>query len=606
MNDRPQDPTPQDPGAPDPAPLPGPTDPPPARRRGRRTLVALVAGVVVVVGGGVALAFFTMRGAPEQLVSVVPAEADVFVTVYLDPSAGQKVNLLRLAGQFPDLGKEQDLSGRVDDLLDEGLADSGLTHDDIRPWLGSELGLSVDVGDDGTPHTAFLIATTDAEASQAALEKIADQDLQVHDYDGVQVSVAKDGQGAFGIVNDVAVLATDETTVRRAIDAAHGTIPDISSSRVYLDTVAGLPEGKLGMAFVNVAGIVDQFGSQTAASAAIGAGGLTELDAIDGVGLSLSAETDGMALDLTTNYDPTKLSKEQRDLLTASDHENATLAFVPDDAFAVMAQEHMDTILKTTLDQVEQQTPDAAASIDQAGIPDLLAAMTGDVALEVGPGTRGPVSGALLVGTDDPAQMLTFLEGVAGYASRAVAQQGATAAQPEDLIAQMQGCMGTPKAVARCQQEILQGAAVPTPTEPRPLGTEQYRGVTISFIDDPALAQLGLAPAYAVLNGAGVIATSPDEIHQVIDADASGQDVRTTSVYASATATVPSTESVFFLDVQGIASTVRENLPPEAQAVYDRDVAPNLAPITAFVIGSESDEQHQRVRMFLQIRVSKG
>lgn len=606
MNDRPQDPTPQDPGAPDPAPLPGPTDPTPARRRGRRTLVALVAGVVVVVGGGVALAFFTMRGAPEQLVSVVPAEADVFVTVYLDPSAGQKVNLLRLAGQFPDLGKEQDLSGRVDDLLDEGLADSGLTHDDIRPWLGSELGLSVDVGDDGTPHTAFLIATTDAEASQAALEKIADQDLQVHDYDGVQVSVAKDGQGAFGIVNDVAVLATDETTVRRAIDAAHGTIPDISSSRVYLDTVAGLPEGKLGMAFVNVAGIVDQFGSQTAASAAIGAGGLTELDAIDGVGLSLSAETDGMALDLTTNYDPTKLSKEQRDLLTASDHENATLAFVPDDAFAVMAQEHMDTILKTTLDQIEQQTPDAAASIDQAGIPDLLAAMTGDVALEVGPGTRGPVSGALLVGTDDPAQMLTFLEGVARYASGAVAQQGATAAQPEDLIAQMQGCTGTPKAVARCQQEILQGAAVPTPTEPRPLGTEQYRGVTISFIDDPALAQLGLAPAYAVLNGAGVIATSPDEIHQVIDANASGQDVRTTSVYASATATVPSTESVFFLDVQGIASTVRENLPPEAQAVYDRDVAPNLAPITAFVIGSESDEQHQRVRMFLQIRVSKG
>lgn len=602
MNDRPQDPTPQDPGAPDPAPLPGPTDPTPARRRGRRTLVALVAGVVVVVGGGVALAFFTMRGAPEQLVSVVPAEADVFVTVYLDPSAGQKVNLLRLAGQFPDLGKEQDLSGRVDDLLDEGLADSGLTHDDIRPWLGSELGLSVDVGNDGTPHTAFLIATTDAEASQAALEKIADQDLQVHDYDGVQVSVAKDGQGAFGIVNDVAVLATDETTVRRAIDAAHGTIPDISSSRVYLDTVAGLPEGKLGMAFVNVAGIVDQFGSQTAASAAIGAGGLTELDAIDGVGLSLSAEADGMALDLTTNYDPTKLSKEQRDLLTASDHENATLAFVPDDAFAVMAQEHMDTILKTTLDQIEQQTPAAAASIDQAGIPDLLAAMTGDVALEVGPGSRGPVSGALLVGTDDPELMGTFLEGAGVLASQLVGQESATSAQ----FAQLEGCTGTPKEIARCRQKALQGLGVTPPTEPRPLATEQYQGVEITYVDDPTLTEVGFAPAYAVVEGAGVIATSPDEIHQVIDANASGQDVRTTSVYASATATVPSTESVFFLDVQGIASTVRENLPPEAQAVYDRDVAPNLAPITAFVIGSESDEQHQRVRMFLQIRVPKG
>ena len=578
MDDRPQDPTPQDPGAPDPTPVPGPPETPPARRSARRTLVALIVGVAVVVGGGVALAYFTMRGASERLVSVVPAQADVFVSVYLDPSASQKVNLLRLAGQFPDLGEGQDLSRRVDDLLDEGLADAGLTHDDVRPWLGSQLGLSVELGDDGTPHTAFLIATTDPEASQAALEKVADQDLRVHDYDGVVVSVAEDGEGAFAIVGGVVVLATDETTVRRAIDASNGTAPDITTSQVYLDTVAGLPEGKLGMAFVNVAGLVDRFGSETAASAAIGAGGLGELEAIDGLGISLSAETDGIALDVTTNYDPTKLSEAQRDLLDAPDHENATLAFVPDDAFAVMAQEHLDMILRTTLDEIERQTPDAAASIDQAGIDGLLDAMTGDMALELGPGTRGPVSAALIVGTDDPDRMRTFLEGVAGAASQLMAQQGAAGSS----------------------------AFVPTPTEPRPLATEQYQGVEISFIDDPALAELGFAPAYAVVDGAGVIATSPEEIHQLIDTEASGQDIRTASVFSSATATVPSTEGVFFLDVQGIASTVRENLPPDAQATYDRDVAPNLAPISAFVIGSESDEQHQTVRMFLQIRATKG
>jgi hypothetical protein len=609
MDDRPQDPSAQDPGALDPTPLPGAPESPPAPRRGRfgrRTLVALVAGVAVVVGGGVALAFFMMRGSPERLASVVPSEADVFVTVYLDPSAGQKVNLLGLASQFPDLGKGQDLGKRVDDLLDEGLADAGLTHEDVRPWLGSEIGLSVEVGDDGTPHAAFLIATTDPKASQAALEKVADQDLQVRDYDGVQVSVAADGEGAFAVVNGVAVLATDETTARRAIDAAHGTTPDIGSSQTYLDTVAGLPQGKLGMAYVNVAGLVDRFGSETAASAAIGAGGLGELDAIRSVGVSLSAETDGLALDLTTNYDPTKLTEAQRDALTAPDHENATLAFVPDDAFAVMAQENLDTILKGTLDQIEQQTPQVAPSIDQAGIRDLLAAMTGDIALEIGPGTKGPVSGALIVGTDDPEQMGTFLKGVGGFASQLVAQESMTTATPEDLISQMESCTGTPKAVTKCQKELLSEAGasayVPTPSEPRPLATEQYHGVEISYVDDPALAELGFAPAYAVVDGAGVIATSPGEIHQLIDTEASGEDIRTASVYSSATASVPSTESVFFLDVQGIVTTVRKNLPPEAQAFYDREVAPNLAPVSAFVIGSESDEQHQRVRMFLQIR----
>ena len=72
-------------------------------------------------------------------------------------------------------------------------------------------------------------------------------------------------------------------------------------------------------------------------------------------------------------------------------------------------------------------------------------------------------------------------------------------------------------------------------------------------------------------------------------------------MFTSATAKVPTREGIFFLDIQAIAGTVRQNLPPEAQAAYDRDVAPNLAPITAFVVGSESDEQHQTVRMFLQI-----
>jgi hypothetical protein len=72
-------------------------------------------------------------------------------------------------------------------------------------------------------------------------------------------------------------------------------------------------------------------------------------------------------------------------------------------------------------------------------------------------------------------------------------------------------------------------------------------------------------------------------------------------VFISATAKVPTVEGVFFLDVQAIADTVRENLPPTEQATYDQDVAPNLAPVTAFVVGSESDEQHQTVRMFLQI-----
>jgi hypothetical protein len=597
---------------------PEPIPPPPAspddvaaptsRPHGRGLLIAAIAVVVLVLGGGAAAAFFMMRGSSEQLTGLVPADVDVFATAYLDPSAGQKVNLLALAAKFPKLGEGEGLDQRVNDLIDEAFADSGLTHDDIRSWLGSQIGLSVDVGDDGQPHAAVLISTTDPEASRAAAAKLVDG-VTTSTYDGVEISTVKGGGtfgGDFAVVDDVLVIASDETTVKRAIDTAHGTVPNLGSSQTYTDTLAGLPEGKLGVAYVNVKGLVDQFGSETAASAALGAGGLGNLEAIESVGMSLSAESDGIALDATTNYDPTKLTAEQRDTLTAPDHDNTTMAFVPADAFAVVGAEQVDTSLQAALDAIEQQTPDASAAIDQAGIRDFIAAMDGDIAIEVGPGTDGPVSGAFVVGSDDAAAMQSFLDNVGVLASQALSSQTSTAAVPDDLVSQMQGCTGTSRQIAKCQRQLLNAYyAGGTPTSasdevPGP-STEEYQGVTITFFDVPELAASGLTPAYAVVDGAAVVATSPQEIHQLIDTQASGSDVRTASVYTSATASVPTVESVFFLDIQAIADTVRTNLPPDAQATYDQEVAPNLAPLTAFVIGGESDEQHQTIRVFLQI-----
>jgi hypothetical protein len=105
-----------------------------------------------------------------------------------------------------------------------------------------------------------------------------------------------------------------------------------------------------------------------------------------------------------------------------------------------------------------------------------------------------------------------------------------------------------------------------------------------------------------VLDGAAVIATSPGEIHALIDTKASGDDVRSATVYSQAADSVPSTEGFVFLDVQAIASAVRESLPPELQASYDRDVAPNLSSVGAFALGSDSTVDRDTLRMFLLIR----
>ena len=113
---------------------------PPASRTGRarRWLVVALATLLVVAGGGSAAAFFLMRGAGEELLQLVPASSEVVDTAYLDPSAGQKVNLMALANRFPALRDDQRFRQQVDDVLDEALQGAGLSHEDVRPWLGSQ------------------------------------------------------------------------------------------------------------------------------------------------------------------------------------------------------------------------------------------------------------------------------------------------------------------------------------------------------------------------------------------------------------------------------------------------------------------------------------
>jgi uncharacterized protein DUF3352 len=593
MDERPEVPPPPEAFAP----------PAPARRSRRGPVVAIVVVAVLVLGGVAAAAISMLAGSPEHLLAMVPADTDVFATVYLDPSAGQKMNLLRIAGRFPDLGEGDDLTNRIDDGLDEVLSGSGLTHADVEPWLGSQIGISVDIADDGTPHVAALVATTDEGASAAALAKMREhQGGTWHDadYDGVPLSWSDDG-AAYAIVDGVVVLGSESTSVKRVIDAAHGTTPALETSQSFLDTTGALPEGKLGLAYVNVEGLVDQFGSSAALSAASGAGGVGNLDSVKGLALSVSAEPDGLALDMTTRRDPATLTDEQRQQLAEPAHENTTLAFVPSDAFAVMAQEHIDTSLRGMLDTLHQNVPDTANAADAAGITDAIDALTGDVALEARPGTDGPVAGALVLGTDDERTMQDLFDSLGLIVAEEVAKQeaidavyakafGEGGAAPEDAA----------KELARIERQVSQIRLHGVPISG--LNTEEYHGVTITSFSNDALRSVGVAPAYAVLDGAAAVATSPDEIRALIDTEASGDDVRSATVYSQAAATVPADEGFVFFDVQAIAATVRENLPPELQASFDRDVAPNLAQVGAFAMGADSTLERDTLRMFLLIR----
>jgi hypothetical protein len=551
----------------------------------------ILAATLVVLGGGVAAAaFFVMRGSNAEPLELVPASSEVVVTASLDPSAGQKMNLLALAHRFPALGDDQDLRQQVNRALDEALESSGLSRDDVLPWLGSEVVIVVDFSpDDDVVTTSALLASTDDGAAERALDKAMTASRgagQTRDYRGVTIHLFGSGSSLMGyaIVDQVVVVSNHEVGLTRVIDVSEGTTPNVVDDRDFVDTVSTLPEDKLGLVYVNPTELVSRALSDSGLGAAVGsAPGLDSVRALRSIGLSLSAQPDGLVFDLTVRLDPSKLDPATRESLDQPVHENATVSLVPANSYAVATQQGLDTNLKQVLDEA-LSTPEGERIRQRLGIDDALSALTGDTTFEIGPGSGAtPVGGALVLGVDDPAAVQHTLDGLADLAL--ASQQRASVSSPFPV----QG--------GRSRQQMTQLRPLKPGPGPGPdvaWRTTTYQGTTIRYLVDPSLSGSGFLPAYAVLDEAALIASSPAEIRKLIDVKGGQPSITSSPAYTRALARVPSGSSSLYVDVEGIVSQFASALPPDVEA--------NLEPIKTVVTGGTNSSSHVTARLFIEIR----
>ncbi|HET7928604.1 MAG TPA: DUF3352 domain-containing protein [Actinomycetota bacterium] len=545
--------------------------------RARRWLVVVLAALLVVGGGGSAAAFLLMRGAGEELLQLVPASSEVVVTAYLDPSAGQKVNLMALADRFPALRDDQGVRQQVDVVLDAALEGVGLSHEDVRPWLGSQVAVVVDIGaNEDVPTVSFLVASKDDDAAQEALDKALQGSLgddQTSEYRGATMHVFGSGTSSVGyvIVDHVVVLSNHSIGLTRVIDVSDGTTQAIADDPAFLDTISSLPEGKLALAYVNPAEIVQRAFSATGLGVAGTAPGLDQLRAIRGVGATLSAHPDGLAFDVAVRMDPSKLDPATRLQLDQPVHENGVLGFVPADSYVVATQQGVDETLKQSLDQI-MNTSEGELIRERIGLDDTLAALTGDVAFEVGPGGLVP-AGAIVLGVRDPSAVQHTLDGLADLVLTARSRAEAPAFGNSSGSKHHHVQRAVPEATWR---------------------TSTYQDTTIRYLDDPDLSGTGFVPAYAVVDGAAIVASSPTEIRKLIDTGAGSEpNIGASSGYERAVARVPDGGSIVYLDVAAMVSRFGSQLPP--------DIASNLEPFKTVVQGTSNSSSLVTYRLFIEI-----
>ena len=554
-------------------------EPTPGRTKWVKRLLVII--VALVVTGGIAagaIIFLALRGTEDVIDRMVPGNTTVYVTAYLDPALQQKLNLRSLSKRFPKFASSQELNRRIDDALNDGLRDLGLNSADVRPWLGTQMAALVSVDGDQSME-AFLIASKDEAAATVALAKIrtgpegSAAAWKEQEHEGVTISVGSVADGpdmVYALVDHVVVLATDAAIVEEVIDTAAGKISSLRESADFAATQGPLPKERVALAYVNIRPLVEKFkqslteGGEFDLSQVSSSFG--QLDALTGLGATLSAEPTGIALDLNVGVDATKLTGEQKELLTEAPHENSVLSFTPKDAYGVFALTGLRQTMQSALDELAKD--ESFADLDQElGLTEMVGHLTGDYGLEAAP-AAGPIYAgeALLVGTDDDAGMQAFLDGLASRAAEEL-----EAAFPEAPFLEFE--------------------------------RKSYKGVTITYLPVEELREFGVAPAYAVSEGMTIIASSPDQVQAILDSRASGDSIAFSQSFIDALGPGgTSNNGMLYIDIEAVVGAYRNTLDEDGRAQFDVDDAPDLAPLRAFAFTSTNGANRTSVRWFLLIR----
>ena len=561
--------------------------------RHRRLLIPVAA--VVALGAISAAAVLILAKPASTIEKMVPASADAIAIANLDPSVTQKANLLRAVHSFPDTKTDK----AIDDKLDEAFKDSGFTFTgDIKPWLGPQIGVSatLSLGSTKDSPAAVYLASRDDTKARAMLAKLrtskygAKFQWKDETYNGITISVgtptdASEKAAAYSYVDHVVVFATTSAQIHDIIDADQGRAARLVDSSDYKATLAGLPSDRLGYLYINGKSLVASAKKEmaTTPSLSLALKNMNDVDALQGIGATLSANGDGLLADVLVKLDQSKLAPATREAFAHPGRADTVVRWIPRSSDAFLAFTSLNKTIQTVLDQSGNEASVKAAT-DAAGLTGpsgILPHLTGDAGLEVELSPKGVPAGAILLGTDDARSMNAFFGRIlllADGASSGFSGSGAGSS------------FGSP---ARAQTGHVT--------------TITYRGVVITSWTSGTLGQLGVSafrPSYAVLDGMGILASTPDEAKAVIDAHKGGSTIASDPTYKTASAaSLAKPSAILYVDIARLVEAIRKS-PFGAQAGLKpgSNESANVDALKAVIVSARSDGDKASERFFVIVR----
>ncbi len=447
------------------------------------TLLTLV-GAVVVAGY-----LFVFAAQADRMASAVPAGASVYATAYLQPSAGQKLNIAALLGRVPGFADASSLDQKIHEIAARLLGEAGLDYEgDLRPWLGDQVAIAVepDGVDPQAADVLVVVGVKDRAVAEAALARIAaDQGLSARSesYQGDDVFVA-DGT-SWSLVEDVLLVGTSEAVVKAALDADAGRAESLGASDRFGRAMETVPADHLASIYVDMIGLA-------------GAAGLgDELGGYSTVSLALVVEPQGLQLAGNAPFSAEAAPSPAREAFALSSEPSSLAEWMPSETQLEAVVFGLSQTLRAAETQLGEQDPggeilgavDQLRAVAQFGLginldDDLLPLFDRETAVAVGGLESGAPSGQLLLRPSDP---------------------DAAAAALERMRAALEE-----RGIAFDEQEI--------------------DGTSVTSVEMPDLVTL----AYAVRDGVIVAGMSTDDVAAALAAELDGSSLAEAQRYRSA------------------------------------------------------------------------
>ncbi len=453
----------------------------------RRLVVALTA-LLVMVGAAVVVGYLLLFSAgADRAARATPADAAVYVNVYLQPSSGQKMNLLGLVGRVPGFRDPATVEEKIQEVAQRLFGTAGMDYGaDVRPWLGSQVALAVTPPGAGgsTPRLLILAAVKDPVAARAAVPRLMARTGATYAPEAYRGQQAMMSAGtSYALLDNLLVVADSPERLRAALDANADAAPSLADSAAYAAAMRTVPADHLASVYVNL--------GRLAPSDADG-----HLGGYATAALALTAEPDGVHLDGSAPFAADIASPAARAAFALGSRGASLTSW--------MARSVAAELLVFGLQQ---------------GLLDLEAEMA--VAPSFAPASDAlnqmRAIAAIGLGINVDRDLLPLFDGEAALALRsldAAGLHGQLLLRPVDPVAAQ-------AALDRMRDGLVErGSAV---------STSQAAGATVTGVTVPEVGHV----AYALVDGVVVLALDPADVAAALEAHAGGDTLATDDRYAA-------------------------------------------------------------------------